>query len=101
KTIVEACGWFKGNIDEVILGGGGVNNLALMDALRQAFAPRPVRTMDQVGGDSNAFEALAFAVMAYQTIHGVPTNVPAVTGARYPVVLGMVVPGKKKFSIHF
>lgn len=101
KTIVEACGWFKGNIDEVILGGGGVNNLALMNALRQAFDPRPVCTMDQVGVDSNAFEALAFAVMAYQTIHGVPTNVPAVTGARYPVVLGMVVPGKKKFSIHF
>ena len=101
KTIFAACGWLKGNVDEVILGGGGVNNLALMDALRQAFDPCPVRTMDQVGVDSNAFEALAFAVMAYQTIHGVPTNVPAVTGARYPVVLGMVVPGKKKFSIHF
>ncbi len=101
KTIFEAGGWLKGNVDEVILGGGGVNNLALMNALRLAFDPRPVRTMDQVGVDSNAFEALAFAVMAYQTIHGVPTNVPAVTGARYPVVLGMVVPGKKKFSIHF
>jgi anhydro-N-acetylmuramic acid kinase len=52
--------------------------------------------MYEVGVDSNAFEALAFAVMAYQTIQGIPTNVPAVTGARHPVVLGTVVPGKRK-----
>jgi len=95
-TIGEACRWLKGNVDEVILGGGGVNNLALMDALRKVFASRPVHTMDEVGVDSNAFEALAFAVMAYQTIQGIPTNVPAVTGARHPVVLGTVVPGKRK-----
>ncbi len=94
-TIVEACAWLNGDVDEVILGGGGVKNRALMNALRQAFEPRPVRTMDQVGVDSNAFEALAFAVMAYQTLHGAPTNVPAVTGARHAVVLGTVVPGKK------
>jgi len=99
STIVDSCRWLKGGVDEVIVGGGGVKNLALMDALSQAFAPRPVRTMDQVGVDSNAFEALAFAVMAYQTIHGVPTNVPSVTGARHAVVLGTIVPGEKKISI--
>lgn len=99
STIVDSCRWLKGNVDEVILGGGGVKNLALMDALEEAFAPRPVLTMDQVGVDSNAFEALAFAVMAYQTIQGVPTNVPSVTGARHPVVLGTIVPGKKKLPI--
>jgi anhydro-N-acetylmuramic acid kinase len=95
STIVDACGWLKGNVDEVILGGGGVKNLALMQALRNAFAPRLVRTMDEVGVDSHAFEALAFAVMAYQTLRGIPTNVPAVTGARCGVVLGTIVPGKK------
>lgn len=99
STIVDSCRWLKGNVDEVILGGGGVKNLALMDALRQVFAPRPVLTMDQVGVDSNAFEALAFAVMAYQTIQGIPTNVPSVTGARHAVVLGTIVPGAKKISI--
>jgi anhydro-N-acetylmuramic acid kinase len=70
-----------------------------MDALKLVFAPRSVRTMDQVGVDSNAFEALAFAVMAYQTIRGVPTNLPSVTGAQHAVVLGMIVPGRKNISI--
>ena len=45
--------------------------------------------------------ALAFAVMAYQTIQGVPTNVPSVSGARHAVVLGTVVPGNTKISIRF
>ena len=98
-TIVDSCQWFKGNVDEVICGGGGVKNLALMDALGKVFYPRPVRTMDQHGIASEAFEALAFAVMAYETLQGNATNVPSVTGARHPVVQGMVVPGKKIFSI--
>jgi 1,6-anhydro-N-acetylmuramate kinase len=39
--------------------------------------------------------------MAYETLQGNPSNVPSVTGARHPVVQGMVVPGKKIFSIRF
>ena len=100
-TIVGSCQWIRGNVDEVICGGGGVSNLALMDALEKVFYPRPVRTMDHYGFDSHAFEALAFAVMAYETLQGNPSNVPSVTGARHPVVQGTVVPGRKNFSIHF
>ena len=98
-TIVESCRWVKGQVDEVVIGGGGVKNIALVKALRNAFHPRQVFTMDQVGIDSNAFEAMAFAVMAYQTMRGVPSNVPSVTGAHHAVVLGVVAPGTKKFTI--
>ncbi len=85
--------WLDGSIDEVIVGGGGVHNQAMMEHLASSFQPTTVHTMDAVGTHSKAFEALAFAVFAYQTIHGVSTNLPRVTGARAPVVLGTIVPG--------
>jgi len=49
--------------------------------------------LDDLGWDSRAFEAIAFALFAYQTIHSQCTNVPSVTGASYPVVLGHITPG--------
>ncbi|MBM4122436.1 MAG: anhydro-N-acetylmuramic acid kinase [Nitrospira sp.] len=88
--------WLKGNIDEVVVGGGGTNNRTLMRNLAAVFDPTPVRTFDEVGWDSKAFEAVAFAVLAYQTLKGEATNVPAATGAAHPVVLGTIVPGGRR-----
>lgn len=85
--------WVTGDVDEVIVGGGGVHNRAVMESLRQLFAPVPVSTFDECGWNSKAFEAVAFALLAHDTYHGQCTNVPQVTGARHPVLLGSVVPG--------
>jgi anhydro-N-acetylmuramic acid kinase len=85
--------WVTGDIDDVIIGGGGVNNRAIMASLRQVFVPTPVSTFDDHGWSSAAFEATAFALLAHGTYHGQCTNVPQVTGARHPVLLGSVVPG--------
>lgn len=85
--------WITGEIDEVIVGGGGVYNRAIMDALREAFAPSRVLTFDDCGWSSKAFEATAFALLAHDMLYGQCTNVPTVTGARHSVVLGSVVPG--------
>lgn len=85
--------WVSGEIDEVIVGGGGVYNRAIMDALHTVFAPAPVLTFDDCGWSSKAFEAMAFALLAHDMLHGYCTNVPGVTGAHHPVVLGSVVPG--------
>ena len=68
-------------------------NRAIMDALRTVFAPAPVLTFDDCGSSSKAFEATAFALLAHDMLHGHCTNVPGVTGADHPVVLGSVVPG--------
>jgi anhydro-N-acetylmuramic acid kinase len=93
ECIGTARRWLPGEIDEVIAGGGGVQNRAVMGHLAQVLAPARVRTFDAVGWSSKAFEAVAFAVLAYQTVHGRPNNVPSVTGARRAVVLGHIAPG--------
>ena len=77
-----------------------VHNGSLMDQLQQHMAPCRVYLMDEQGINSKAFEAVAFAVLAYQTVHGVATNVPSVTGAQHPVVLGTISPGRYVPSFH-
>ena len=83
----------KQGIDEVVVGGGGVYNRALMEEMTRAFHPVPVKPMEDYGSHSKAFEAQAFAVLAYQTVLGKASNVPSVTGASRQVILGSVVPG--------
>jgi anhydro-N-acetylmuramic acid kinase len=86
--------WLPGKVDDVIVGGGGVSNHAIMAALRTLFAPAPVLTFEDCGWSSKAFEATAFALLAYDLLQGHCTNIPQVTGARHPVLLGSVVPGR-------
>ncbi len=80
--------------DEVIVSGGGARNATLVRFLSQALAPARVRLSDELGMPAEAKEAIAFAVLAYETWHGRPGNLPAATGARHPVVLGSITPGR-------
>src|SRR5579871_3498221 len=77
-------------VHDLIAAGGGVHNRTLMAHL-QALLPdvRITRTAD-FGIDPDAKEAVAFAVLAHETWHRRPANVPAATGARHPVVLGKI-----------
>ena len=92
KAVGTARRWIKGEIDEVVVGGGGVRNRAIMAHLATVFAPVPVTTFDAIGWDSKSFEAVAFALMAYQAVTGQWGNIPSVTGASHPVILGTIVP---------
>jgi len=80
-------------IHQVILGGGGSRNPALVGMLQERLAPARLLTTEDFGLNSEAKEAVAFAVLAYQTWQQRPGNVPSCTGARRPVVLGKIVPG--------
>ena len=75
--------------DELVIGGGCSRNPTLMGLLRQLL-PMPVLVNEDLGFDSDAKEAVAFAVLANECVHGIPNNVPSVTGARHPVVMGKI-----------
>lgn len=82
--------------DEIIFGGGGVHNVSLMKMIRAELHPIRVTTFDDYGMSVDAAEAVCFGVLAYETLHGVPTNIPGVTGARHYGVLGKIIPGKRR-----
>jgi anhydro-N-acetylmuramic acid kinase len=75
---------------DFIVSGGGAKNGTLMRMLREALEPlgATVEVSDALGLPSQAKEAAAFALLAYQTWHRRPGNVPAATGASRPAILG-------------
>jgi anhydro-N-acetylmuramic acid kinase len=77
---------------ELVVSGGGTNNLTLMRMIREELAPLKmrVRTSDDFGLPSQAKEAVAFAMLAYQTWRHLPSNIPSATGAERPAILGKV-----------
>ena len=79
-------------VDEMIASGGGVHNATLMGYM-QAFLPDVrIARSDEYGIDADAKEAVAFAVLAYETWRGRPANLPSATGATRAVVLGKITP---------
>lgn len=80
---------------QVIACGGGVHNAALMRALGAALAPAALVSSAAHGVDPDFLEATAFAWLARQHVLGRAGNLPAVTGARGPRVLGMLAPAPR------
>ena len=77
---------------EFVVSGGGTKNATLMRMIREELAPLKmrVRTTDDFGLPSDAKEATAFALLAYQTWRRLPSNVPSATGAERLTILGKV-----------
>ncbi|MGA8430804.1 MAG: anhydro-N-acetylmuramic acid kinase [Candidatus Sulfotelmatobacter sp.] len=77
---------------EMIVSGGGTRNATLMRMLTESLAPMtvPLRTSDDLGLPSEAKEAAAFALLAYETWHRRPSNVPSATGAKRAAILGKI-----------
>ena len=85
---------FISNIDKIIVSGGGVHNKYIMNRLREEF-PGKVFALEEIGFNSDAKEAFAFAVLGYLSVTGKPGNVKASTGAKYDMVLGEITLAKK------
>jgi len=88
RTIASSIAQYPETAD-VIVSGGGAHNRYMMERLRAVLRPR-ITTSAEFGIDVDAKEAILFAVLAYQTYHGRPGNIPSATGARKPAILGKV-----------
>jgi len=80
------------NLKTVILGGGGAHNATLVRMIQTRLAPARVTSHEEFGIPDDAKEAIAFAILGYQTLRGRPSNVPSATGAAYRAILGGITP---------
>jgi anhydro-N-acetylmuramic acid kinase len=92
-SIVDALNRFvlpKTQIHQLIISGGGSHNPLLIAQLAAALPPIEVLRSTELGVPEDAKEAFAFALMAYETFHRRPSNVPSATGAHRPAILGKI-----------
>jgi anhydro-N-acetylmuramic acid kinase len=96
KSIADAFRRFvlrrRGTYREFIVSGGGANNPTLMAMLANELRPLglQIRSSDEFGLPSEAKEAAAFALLAFQTWNRKPSNLLSATGAKRPAILGKI-----------
>jgi anhydro-N-acetylmuramic acid kinase len=97
RSIADAYRDFAPDVREIFLSGGGAHNRTLVaklgEMLQEALPQAKLGSTQELGVPSDSKEAIAFALLGYQTIHGRPGNVPSCTGADHAVVLGSITPG--------
>jgi anhydro-N-acetylmuramic acid kinase len=88
RFVVRRAGTYR----DFIVSGGGANNPTLMAMLANELRPLglQIRSSDEFGLPSEAKEATAFAVLAFETWNRQPSNVPSATGAKRPAILGKI-----------
>jgi anhydro-N-acetylmuramic acid kinase len=90
RTIAAAIQIQCSGAAEIYLCGGGAHNLSLRSRLAALLPETHLHTTDALGVDGDYLEAIAFAWLAQQNQLGIPANLPRVTGANHPCILGAV-----------
>jgi len=80
----------ESRIDEIVVAGGGAHNKFIMRQLEKYFSSIIVIPISKYGIDIDLKEAIGFAILANETTKGNPSNIPQVTGARKPAILGKI-----------
>jgi anhydro-N-acetylmuramic acid kinase len=91
RTVADAA---RGaDVDTLVVSGGGAANPTLLRVLAAELPGVRIVPSDELGAPRDAKEAIAFALIGWQTLHGLPATLPACTGATGARVLGAIVPG--------
>ncbi|MGC8528790.1 MAG: anhydro-N-acetylmuramic acid kinase [Leptospirillia bacterium] len=89
--VEQSLSWLASPPEEIIVGGGGMRNPDLMARIARRTG-LPVISSQEKGYPPQAIESMAFAYIALLTLSGRPGNIPEVTGALSPTVLGQITP---------
>ena len=92
-SVVDALHRFvlpKTKIRQLIVSGGGARNPLIFAQIAAALPSIEVLSSSELGIPEDAKEAFAFALLAYETYHRRPGNLPSATGACHPAILGKV-----------
>ncbi|MGC4847422.1 anhydro-N-acetylmuramic acid kinase [Micromonospora sp. DT15] len=96
-TVAGACR--DHGVTRLVVSGGGAHNPTLMRMLADELPGVQLSSSDDLGIASDAKEALAFALLGYLTVHGLPGTLPSGTGARHASVLGSITPGRQPLRL--
>ncbi len=80
-------------VGTLVVSGGGYRNPVIMAGLKRELPGVSIIASDTLGAPSDAKEAIAFALIGWATLHGLPSTVPACTGADASSILGSITPG--------
>jgi anhydro-N-acetylmuramic acid kinase len=83
------------HVEELIVSGGGAHNPMMMAQLAASLPGIEVAPASRFGVPPEAKEAFGFALLAYETYHGRPSNLPSATGAKHAAVLGKIAQAGK------
>ncbi|MEV5014457.1 anhydro-N-acetylmuramic acid kinase [Streptomyces sp. NPDC053780] len=96
-TVADACR--AHGVTRLVVSGGGAHNPVLMGMLAEELPGVPLGPSDALGLPSDAKEALAFALLGFLTVHGLPGAIPSGTGARRATLLGSITPGREPLRL--
>jgi anhydro-N-acetylmuramic acid kinase len=79
-------------VDQLIVSGGGAKNPLILSILTEFYRHNGIEVLEssRFGIPTDAKEAFAFALLAYETFHHRPSNLPSATGAQGPAILGKI-----------
>ena len=92
EIVADAIAEHAPDCERVIACGGGVHNKVMMGYLADILGDVPLETSQKHGIDPEQLESIAFAWLARRTLNSLTGNLPSVTGASHPVILGGIYP---------
>ena len=86
-------------LSSLYVAGGGAANKQLMKRMQERLSNCTIRSISELGISTQSKEAIAFALIGFLSMHGLPGQIPSCTGASGGRVLGSLTPGANAFSV--